>query len=185
MIATLVAVCAVVVAASAAWARTPAFASGFLSIPALSGARLSGIYAVSGEVTNAVGIPGESAGQRVSRWTFVSPCRSGACSTLGLRRQRASGTDALFLRRLAPWAVRRLGQLSGSGPVPWPDLPGGGNGSFQLLVIVTAAAPGPGGGPVATGFTATYTGDAHVGHTGCIQPPVHDAAAYSGILTGS
>ena len=170
---------------SRASARAPSFTSGFLSSPALAAARLSGSYAVSGVITSAVGIPGESPGQRVSRsWTFVSPCRSGACPTLGVRRQRAGGTDSLFLRRVAPGLYAGSGSYPAAVQCQGRTYPAGATVPYRLLVIVTAAAPGPGGGSVATGFDATYTGGAHVGLTRCIQPPIHDAAAYSGILGG-
>ena len=184
--AALVAASAFVfVAADGTAAGAASLSTGFLSTPALAGARLSGTYAVSGVITTAVGIPGESAGQRVRRsWTFVSPCRSGACATLGLRRQRAGGTDPLFLRQLAPGLYEGSATYPAAVQCQGRTYPAGATVPYRLRVIVTSAAPAPDGTLIATGFSASYTGGAHVGHTRCIQPPVHDAAAYSGILSG-
>ena len=55
---------------------------------------------------------------------------------------------------------------------------------YELTVIVTSAAHAGDGSLIATGFTATYSGAAHIGLTACFQPPTHDAAAYSGVLPG-
>jgi len=151
--------------------------------PEIAAARLQGNYAVSGVVTQAVGVAGEHRGQHVRRtWNFISPCPTGACPLLGLHRQRAAATDPLFLRQVGP------GRYTGAGVFAAPlrchgrlyrrgsDVP------YAITVTVTAAAPQPDGSVLATGFLATYRNLARVGKTRCYSPPSFDSARYLGIL---
>lgn len=149
--------------------------------PEIAAARLQGSYSAAGIVTQAVGIPDEHRGDRVTRsWSFISPCPSGACPLLGLHRQRAGGIDPMFLVRTSPGvytgssafyaAVRCRGRLYRRGAaVP-----------YTLTVHVTAAAAQPDGSQLATSFTAVYRNRQRVGRTPCFQPPSYDSASYTG-----
>lgn len=156
-------------------------AAGAAVSPEIATARLQGDYAVSGVVTRAVGVAGEHRGQRVRRtWNFISPCPIGACPLLGLHRQRAGGTDPLFLRQVSP------GTYTGAGVFAAPlrchgrlyrrgsDVP------YTITLTVTTAAPQPDGSVLATGFSAAYRNRGRVGHTRCYSPPSYDSARYLG-----
>lgn len=170
-------------ASSGAAARASVPGRAFLSDPILGAARLSGTYAVTGVVTAAVGIPGEAPGQPVTRsWTLSAPCRTGACALLGLSRQRAGATDALFLHRVAPGLYEGAGRFTAPVQCHGRVYPAGAWVPYRITLIVTNAARAADGHLVATGFSATYTGGPHIGRTRCFQPPVHDAARYTGVL---
>ncbi|MDQ2895710.1 MAG: hypothetical protein M3Y09_08690 [Actinomycetota bacterium] len=150
--------------------------------PEIAAARLQGNYAVSGVVTQAVGVAGEHRGQQVQRtWSFISPCATGACPVLGLHRQRESGTDPLFLRQVSP------GRYTGAGifaaPVRCHGRPyrQGSVVPYTITLTITTAAPQPDGSILATGFSAAYRNRGRIGHTRCYSPPSYDSARYLGV----
>ncbi len=157
-------------------------AAGAAVSPEIAAARLQGNYAVSGVVTQAVGVAGEHRGQHLRRtWNFISPCATGACPVLGLHRQRAGGTDPLFLRPVSP------GKYTGAGIFAAPARCGGrryAQGSdvpYTITITITAAAPQPDGSILATGFSAAYRNRGRIGHTRCYSPPSYDSARYLGV----
>jgi hypothetical protein len=166
--------------------------AGLASAPAAGGAgllasaRLEGVFAMSGRVTDAVNVGGEHRGELIRRtWTFSSTCPSGACATLALKRTRSATdptkTDQLVLRRHSPGfyegtatfiaPMRCAGQRYAKGEaVP-----------FSITVRVTAAAT-VGDQVLASGVRAFYRNPRRVGLTRCVTAPAHDAASYTGRL---
>lgn len=150
--------------------------------PPVAIARLQGFFAMRGVVTQAVGVPGEYRGERVSRiWGFEPPasCRTGPCPTIELVRKRSEGIDRLVLRRRGP------GFYSGTGTFAAPVrcrnrlYPRGELVPFTITVRVTAAAV-VGAGTVATRVRAAYRNTGRVGLTQCFTAPSHDSASYVG-----
>ena len=150
--------------------------------PQLAAARLQGNYTVAGVVTRAVGITGEHRGQRVRRtWNFISPCATGACPVLGLHRQRASGTDPLFLQQIIPGTYTGAGIFAAPLRCRGRLYPQGSLVPYTITLQITTAAPQPDGSVLATGFIATYRNQARVGRTRCYSPPSYDSARYLGV----
>ena len=151
---------------------------------AATDARLQGIFAMTGVVTRADGIPGERRGQHVRRsWTFKSTCASGPCAEVTLVRKRTGGTtDTLVLHRTA------LGSYAGTGSFPVPlrcsgrTYPHGGVASVRIaLRIVKVAVVQT--TPFATAISATYSNPKRVNHTPCAGALGRDSARYKGPLS--
>lgn len=149
----------------------------------LGAARLQGVFAMSGRVTDAVNAGGEHVGEHVARtWTFSSTCPAAACPTVGLTRARQASTfDQLTLRRRSPgyytgtatfFAPERCAGIRYAKGVAVP---------FSITVRVTAAQT-VGGQVLATGIRAFYRNPKRVGLTRCVTLPAHDAARYTGTL---
>jgi hypothetical protein len=163
-------------------AATPA--AGGAGLPA--SARLQGIFAMSGRITDAVNAGGERPGEVVRRtWTFTSTCPAGACPTVALRRTRSrtnpARVDQLVLHRRSPGfysgaatflaPVRCAGRRYAKGEaVP-----------FSITVRVTAAQT-VGGQVLASRVRAFYRNPRRIGLTKCLDAPAHVAARYTGKL---
>lgn len=175
---------ATALAAVAGVAVTPGIVSDVTAAPRqpsiLDAARLQGVFAVSGVVTQAVGVPGEHRGERVIRtWALLETCPVGACATVVLVRARAAGQDKLLLHLRAP------GLYSGDGAFVAPVRCGGRlyrNGErakFTITIQITAAVV-QGAVVQATGFSASYRNRARTGETRCFSAPSYDSARYVG-----
>jgi hypothetical protein len=152
----------------------------------LASARLQGVFAMAGRITDAVNAGGEHPGEAVRRtWTFTSTCPSGACPTVALTRTRSrtnpARVDQLVLHRRSPGfysgtatflaPVRCAGRRYAKGEaVP-----------FSITVRVTAARS-VGGQVLASGVRAFYRNPQRIGLTRCVSAPAHDAARYTGKL---
>jgi hypothetical protein len=175
------------------WAVGAALAvAGLAATPAAGGAgllaaaRLQGVFAMTGVITDAVNAGSEHPGELVRRtWTFTSTCPAGACPTVVLLRTRNRTlpllTDQLVLRRRSPGVyagtatflapVRCAGRRYAKGDaVP-----------FSIAVRVTAARA-VGTQVLATGVRAFYRNPRRIGLTKCVSAPAHDAARYTGTL---
>jgi hypothetical protein len=155
-------------------------ASAAMGTPSPSAARLQGFFQFDGQITSAVNVPGERAGQSVRReWAFIELCRAGACPRVKLVRGRAGGLDILILRRRSP------GFYAGSGTYYAPERCNGRRYrkgelvSYQITVRVTAAAR-EGTTIEATRLRAVYDSTSRQGLTPCVSVPAHDAARYLG-----
>jgi hypothetical protein len=172
--------------AAALIAAAPAPAPAVSPTPQPSAARLQGFFRFEGHVTQAVNVPGERVGQPVRRvWALISSCRTGACPTVKLVRQRATGFDVLILRRRAP------AFYVGDGTYFAPELchgiryRKGERVTFAVTLRVTAAAL-DGMTVVATRLRGFYSSVSRMGLTRCVSPPARDAARYLGVpLTGA
>ncbi len=166
--------------------------AGLVATPAAGGAgllasaRLQGIFAMTGVITDAVNAGGEHPGERVRRtWTFASSCPTGACPTVALLRTRNRTvpplTDRLVLRRRSP------GYYSGTATFLAPMRCGGQRYAkgeavpFSITVRITAAQT-TGGQVLASGVRAFYRNPQRIGLTRCVSAPAHDAARYTGRL---
>jgi hypothetical protein len=145
----------------------------------LARARLQGFYGVSGVVTRANNVPGESKGQLVTRiWAFPASC-PGQCRKIVLVRQRAGGRDTVVLHR------RRPAYYSGTGSFNAPVRCNGklhSNGeraNFTITLRITGAVA-MGKLVQATSFTATYNNPHRVALTRCVTLRSSDAARYVG-----
>jgi hypothetical protein len=152
----------------------------------LASARLQGVFAMSGRITDAVNAGGEHPGEVVRRtWTFTSTCPAGACPTVALIRTRSRTTparvDQLVLHRRSPGfysgtatflaPVRCAGRRYAKGEaVP-----------FSITVRVIAAQT-VGGQVLASRVRAFYRNPQRIGLTKCVSVPAHDAARYTGKL---
>lgn len=169
-----------------------ALAVGLVATPAAGGAgllaaaRLQGVFAMSGRITDAINAGGEHPGEVVRRtWTFTSSCPAGACSSVALNRTRSrtdpARVDQLVLSRRAPGfytgtatflaPVRCAGRWYAKGEaVP-----------FSITVRITAAQT-VGTQVIATGVRAFYRNPRRIGLTKCLSAPARDAARYTGKL---
>jgi hypothetical protein len=175
------------------WAVAAALAvAGLVAAPAsggaglLASARLQGVFAMSGRITDAVNTGGEHRGEVVRRtWTFTSPCRAGACPTVALTRTRSrtnpARIDRLVLHRRSPGfysgtatflaPVRCAGRRYAKGEaVP-----------FSITVRVTDAQTVD-GQVLASRVRAFYRNPQRIGLTKCLSAAAHDAARYTGKL---
>ena len=155
-------------------------ASAEVGPPSLSAARLQGFFQFDGQITSAVNVPGERAGQPVRReWAFIELCRAGACPRVKLVRGRAGGLDILILRRRSP------AFYAGSGTYYAPERCNGRRYrkgelvSYQITVRVTAAVR-EGTTIEATRLRAVYDSTSRRGLTQCVSVPADDAARYLG-----
>jgi hypothetical protein len=147
----------------------------------LAAARLQGYWTASGVVTKAVNVPGEHRGDLVTRtWAFVPVCPNGACPTVGLVRQRATGYDDIVLHSVQP------GVFVGTGSFYAPARCGatlfrkGELVPYTITVTITGVAQQPDGSVLATTFAATYRNARRFGLTRCYSAPSYDSASYVG-----
>lgn len=144
-------------------------------------AHLQGFYGVSGVVTRANNVPGESKGELVTRiWAFPASC-PGQCRRIVLVRQRASGeaSNTVVLHR------RKPAYYSGTGSFNAPVIcngrlyKNGERANFTITLRITGAVV-QGNLVQATSFTATYNNPARVALTRCVTLRSSDAARYVG-----
>jgi hypothetical protein len=172
------------------WAAGALAVAALIAAPGASGAallasaRLQGVFAMTGVVTDAVNSGQEHRGEVVRRtWTFTSTCPAGACATVALTRTRSRTdpplTDQLVLRRRSPGfysgratflaPVRCAGRRYARGEaVP-----------FTITTRITAAETA-GGQVLASRVRAFYSSTRRIGLTKCVSAPAHDAARYTG-----
>jgi hypothetical protein len=162
-----------------------AAASAASAAPSPGSARLEGEFVMSGTVTTSVNIRGEHKGETVTRrWTFTPTCGSGACSTIQLARRRRHATDRLTLTRTEPGVYAGQGLFYAPLRCGGKTYPHGESVPFTIQVTVTAAAR-INGASRATQISATYRNRVRHNLTNCVAIPGHDAARYTGALTGS
>lgn len=145
-------------------------------------ARIQGRFSLTARITDARRVYGEHRGQTFTRlWTFSPTCATGSCSTIGLVRQRAGGSDRVLLVRIAP------GLFLGRGSFYAPLRCGrrtylrGAAVPFTITVRVTdAIIYGP--AVFATGIDATYVNRRRTNLTPCVAFLGHDAASLQGRL---
>jgi hypothetical protein len=166
-----------------AWLATAVAADAAPVDPILAVARLSGTFRLAGRITVASRVRGERVGQTFLRtWTFNPRCRSGACGTITLVRQRSGGHDTVTLRRRSP------GYYTGSGSFYVPLGCGGTTyhhgelAAFSVTVRIDGARHDATGAAVATHVTATYNNSSRRNLTPCVDFPGRDAARYHGHL---
>jgi hypothetical protein len=148
--------------------------------PPPSAARLQGFFQFDGQITSAVNVPGEQAGQPVRReWAFIELCRAGACPRVKLVRGRAGGLDILILRRRSPAFYAGRGTYDAPARCNGRRYRKGELVSYQITVRVTAAAR-EGTTIEATRLRAVYDSTSRQGLTPCVSVPAHDAARYLG-----
>jgi hypothetical protein len=172
----------VVLAGALAWVgAVPAGGAGLLA-----SARLQGVFAMTGHVTDALNVRGEHVGETVMRaWAFTSTCPAGACSTVALRRARSrtdpSAFDQLTLRRSSAGFYRGTTTFLAPQQCAGTRYAKGAAVPFTITVRVTAAAT-IAGQVLAGGVRAFYRNPERIGLTRCVTPPAHDAARYTGKL---
>jgi hypothetical protein len=137
---------------------------------------------MDGLVTVASDIPGEHAGQHLTRtWTFRAPCPTGACRTTTLVRRRAHGTDRLLLRRRARGVY--VGRSRFYAPVRCGSrrYARGALVPFTITVRMTQVLE-LNGTLTATRVHATYVNTGRTNLTPCVAALGHDSARYHGHL---
>jgi hypothetical protein len=171
------AVSAVMLVAAAASASVPMASA---QSPLIDGARLQGTYGMNGLVTEAVGVPGEQAGQAVQRlWKFSPQCQK--CTAILLTRQRQSGADHVWLQPHGNGYYTGVGTFTAPVRCHGRTYPRGVLVPFTISVQITAA--GQIGSLVqATQLHATYTNHKRINRTRCVPAPSYDSASYSGAL---
>jgi hypothetical protein len=148
-------------------------------------ARLQGTFTMAGLVTVARHVPGEQAGQHVTRtWTFTPACPAGPCTTVQVVRTRINGSDTVVLH------LRPGGFYAGGGIFYVPlgcagrRYPHGEQVPFKLTVRVTGKTF-VNGTVIATRLAATYRNRARKNLTPCVAVLGHDAARYGGTLVSA
>lgn len=156
------------------------------AVPASSqpvAARLAGTFDLTGRVTAAFHVAGETRGQKVSRtWTFTPRCAAGPCAKVMLARQRARGTDTLKLHQTTPGSYTGTGSFYAPLQCANRIYNRGEHVPFTITVRITATTSSA-GGVYATAISATYTNRQRINLTPCVMPPSHDAATYKGTLS--
>lgn len=150
-------------------------------------ARLAGSFAMSGVITRARSIPGEHAGEKVSRtWVFNPSCASGPCDRIQLIRGRGRGLSrvAVTLRLRSPGYYTGAGTfyapLRCAGRVHRP----GERVHYTVAVRVTGTELA-GGQLVVSAVRATYASHRRDNLTPCVAVLGQaDVARYRGQLTG-
>ena len=152
---------------------------------ALSGvdAVLAGPFRMTAHVTAAVGVPGEHAGQVLTRiWAFFPlRCAPAYCTVLRLRRDRAGGRHAwITLRRTGAGRYAGTSSFFVALRCRQRVYPHGSRVPYTLRVDITAVTPA---GPSAHAqqIAATYVNLSRTDATRCPLPPSHDAASYTGV----
>jgi hypothetical protein len=153
---------------------------------AATGGRLQGSWTMNGLVTRAHGVRGEHRGQRVQRtWQFTSPCASGACRTVKLRRERAAGRfSSIVLKR------KRTNRYAGRGHFFFALRCNGhlyrrgGIARYTLRLNVTSSTVVQ-AKQFATAISAGYTNVRRVNRTPCPGSLGRDAGTYAGGLTSA
>ncbi len=147
-------------------------------------ARVTGTFTMRAQVTKAVNVRGEHAGQRLTRKWVIVPrrCDGSICKTLELDRQRSANRHSrITLHRTGP------GRFSGTG-VFYVGLRcfgrvyrRGSRAPYKItLKVVTATEVG--GVMFAQRISASYVNRARTDATRCPLGPSHDAAKYTGRL---
>jgi hypothetical protein len=145
------------------------------------GARLQGVFAMSGHVTDAFNVRGERTGQRVQRsWQFTPLCPRGACAAITLLRTRVGGSDRLTLRRRAPHFYSGSGIFFAPLTCARRYYATGEEVPFTISVRVTAGTVTSAGAFV-TAIRATYVNRSRINLTPCVAVLGHDAASYRGV----
>jgi hypothetical protein len=160
---------------TAAGARAP------FAVPA----RLQGTFAMTGQISRAVNVPGERAGHRVSRtWVFTSLCPTGPCAQVLVVRGRGRGVP----RVKAVLTLHSPGYYIGQAVFYAPLRCGsriyrpGERVHYRLAVRITAATP-VAGQAMATTLVASYASGTRDNMTPCVDPVgQRDAASYAGAL---
>jgi hypothetical protein len=148
--------------------------------PPLAQARLGGVWGMQGEVTKAVGIPGERPGETVSRtWTFTPLCPIGQCPTVALQRNRSGGADSLVLTLRSPGFYKGSGSFYSPVRCHGVSYRKGERVPFTISVRIIAAVA-TSAAVDATRVTATYRNRQRIGLTRCVSPPSYDSAGYAG-----
>jgi hypothetical protein len=149
-------------------------------------ARVTGTFTMRARVTTAVNVPGEYAGQElIRRWVIIGHgCTRDVCRSLELDRQRGDGLESsLTLHR------SRGGGYAGGGVFEvalecnghvYPD----GSRAPYVITLKVARARLIGGIRFARLITASYVNAARSDSTPCPLGPSHDAAVYTGTITG-
>jgi plastocyanin len=145
-------------------------------------ARLTPTLVLRGRITSALRVPGEVAGQRITRrWTVRgAQCGRRWCRTLRLIRQRGAGFHSrLTLRRVAPGTytglgrffvgLRCLGRVYRFGEVV----------PYRITLRITRATTIQ-GIPFADLVSARYVNPGRLDRTICPLGPSFDAASYAG-----
>jgi hypothetical protein len=145
----------------------------------LARAHLQGFYGVSGVVTRANNVPGESKGELVTRiWAFPASC-PGQCRRIVLVRQRAGGKDTVVLHRRQPAYYSGTGSFNAPVRCNGRLHKNGERANFTITLRITGAVA-QGNLVQATSFTATYNNPDRVALTRCVTLPSSDAARYVG-----
>jgi hypothetical protein len=145
-------------------------------------ARIVGPFTMMGVVTLAQNVFGEHVYQQTTRtWTFTPLCSVGACPTVQLVRQRATGSDTLTLSLVGPGVYLGQGLFYAPLRCAGRRYRKGEAVPFTITVQVTGAELVE-GVDVATNLTATYVNAARANLTRCVDIPGHDAASYTGQL---
>jgi hypothetical protein len=145
-------------------------------------ARLQGQFALTGQITVAVRIRGEHAGQRVLRsWTFTPLCPTGGCEQVELVRQRQRGTDSVVLNLQSPDYYVGHGRFFAPVRCGGRRHARGTSVPFTISVQITGARI-VSGSAVATQVQASYVNPQRVNRSRCVTIPGHDAATYTGTL---
>lgn len=145
--------------------------------------RLQGAFAMTGRITAAVNIPGERAGQSVSRtWVFTPKCAAGACAQVLLGRTRGPGLPPInvLLTFQSPGFYTARGTfyapLRCAGRTHRP----GERVQYRVGVRITATAT-VNGQLVVTAMRASYTSGRRDNLTRCVAPiGQRDSAQYTG-----
>ncbi len=155
-----------------------------LPAPAPPHIRLDGEFKMTGRVTVAHDVPGEHAGERVTRrWEFMAPCPEGQCTIERLIRSRAAGQDKVKLKRKRRVFSHWVGKGSFYAPIRCGSriYKRGERVRFTIKVRITGVTMVD-GAPVATSVKASYASYRRTNRTRCFAVLGHDAAAYTGTL---
>ena len=148
--------------------------------------RLAGLFSMNGLITYALSIPGEHAGQHVSRrWVFAPGCATGACAKVKLTRGRGVGLPRVtveLVRRSPGYYVANgvfYAPLRCNGQIYRP----GERVHYTVAVRVTATEM-INGKLVVSAIRASYTSGLRDNLTPCVGLLGQaDAARYTGVLT--
>jgi hypothetical protein len=170
------------VAAFTALVPMPAVAAGISPPPLVAAARLQGVFAMTGTITRAVGVPDESPGQSVQRlWTFTPLCQIGACAAVQLMRPREGGVDRVLLLRRSPGLYVGVGSFIAPARCHGVTYRKGMLVPFSISVQITGfGAVGP--LVQATQLHAAYNNRKRINLTRCVAAPSYDAAVYGGAV---
>ena len=149
----------------------------------IGSALLTGKFDLAARVTVADNVKGERVGDQASRtWTFTPQCKTGACATIRLVRQRgANSSDTLMLHLRSPGSYEGAGLFYAPLQCARHTHARGESVPFTIGVRVIAARLIL-GLDLVTQITATYENRTRKNRTRCIDIPGHDAAAYHGHL---
>ena len=145
--------------------------------------RLQGAFAMTGRITAAVNIPGEHAGQTVSRtWVFTPKCGTDACAQVVLGRTRGPGLPpvSVLLSFQSPGFYTARGTFYAPLRCGGRTYRPGERVQYRIGVRVTATAT-VNGQLVVTAMRASYTSGRRDNLTRCVAPVgQRDSAQYTG-----